>query len=122
MELSITDKRINEELMKLLALLGEDELIQRYKELEEKVQSSEKLTALVEQIKAAQKDAVQFAHYDKPEAEKTAIKQADALTKEFDEHPLVVAYREQLMEANDLLQHVTDMIQYRINEELEKEV
>ncbi|OTN88577.1 hypothetical protein A5819_001058 [Enterococcus sp. 7E2_DIV0204] len=121
MEPSITDKKINEELTKLLALLGEDELIQRYKELEAKVQKNEKLTDLVEQIKAAQKDAVQFAHYDKPEAEKAAIQRADALTKEFDEHPLVVAYREQLMEANDLLQHVTDMIQYRINEELEKE-
>ncbi|MGX7202796.1 hypothetical protein BCR22_09880 [Enterococcus plantarum] len=121
MEPSITDKEINEELTKLLDLLGEDELIQRYKELEEKVQNNEKLTGLVEQIKAAQKDAVQFAHYDKPEAEKDAIKRADELTKEFDEHPLVVAYREQLMEANDLLQHVTDMIQYRINEELEKE-
>ncbi|WP_086445247.1 RicAFT regulatory complex protein RicA family protein [Candidatus Enterococcus lemimoniae] len=121
MEPSITDKKINEELTKLLALLGEDELIQSYKELEAKVQKNEKLTDLVEQIKAAQKDAVQFAHYDKPEAEKAAIQRADALTKEFDEHPLVVAYREQLMEANDLLQHVTDMIQYRINEELEKE-
>ncbi|MCA5011957.1 MULTISPECIES: RicAFT regulatory complex protein RicA family protein [unclassified Enterococcus] len=121
MEPSITDKKINEELMKLLALIGEDELIQRYKKIEEKVQNNEKLTELVEQIKAAQKDAVQFAHYDKPEAEKAAIQRADELTKEFDEHPLVVAYREQLMEANDLLQHVTDMIQYRINEELEKE-
>jgi cell fate (sporulation/competence/biofilm development) regulator YmcA (YheA/YmcA/DUF963 family) len=121
MEPSITDKKINEELMKLLALIGEDELIQRYKKIEEKVQNNKKLTELVEQIKAAQKDAVQFAHYDKPEAEKAAIKRADELTKEFDEHPLVVAYREQLMEANDLLQHVTDMIQYRINEELEKE-
>ncbi|MBO0473333.1 YlbF family regulator [Enterococcus ureasiticus] len=121
MEPSITDKKVNEELTKLLTLLGEDELIQRYKELEEKVQNNEKLTDLVEQIKAAQKDAVQFAHYDKPEAEKAVIKHADELTKEFDEHPLVVAYREQLMEANDLLQHVTDMIQYRINEELEKE-
>lgn len=121
MEPSIEDKKINEELMKLLTLIGEDELIQRYKKLEEKVQNNEKLTDLVEQIKAAQKDAVQFAHYDKPEAEKAAIKRADELTKEFDEHPLVVAYREQLMEANDLLQHVTDMIQYRINEELEKE-
>ncbi|MFD1900897.1 RicAFT regulatory complex protein RicA family protein [Enterococcus termitis] len=121
MEPSITDKKINEELMKLLALIGEDDLIQRYKKIEEKVQNNEKLTELVEQIKAAQKDAVQFAHYDKPEAEKAAIQRADELTKEFDEHPLVVAYREQLMEANDLLQHVTDMIQYRINEELEKE-
>ncbi|MDA9470567.1 RicAFT regulatory complex protein RicA family protein [Enterococcus sp. 5H] len=121
MEPSITDKKINEELMKLLALIGEDEMIRRYKELENKVQNNQKLTDLVEQIKAAQKDAVQFAHYDKPEAEKTAIKRADELTKEFDEHPLVVAYREQLMEVNDLLQHVTDMIQYRVNEELEKE-
>ncbi|MEI5993801.1 RicAFT regulatory complex protein RicA family protein [Candidatus Enterococcus mansonii] len=121
MEPSITDKRINEELTKLLALIGEDDLIKRYKELEKKVQNNEKLTELVEQIKAAQKDAVQFAHYDKPEAEKAAIQRADELTKEFDEHPLVVAYREQLIEANDLLQHVTDMIQYRINEELEKE-
>lgn len=121
MEPSITDKKINEELMKLLALIGEDELIQRYKELENKVQNNQKLTDLVELIKAAQKDAVQFAHYGKPEAEKIAIKRADELTKEFDEHPLVVAYREQLMEVNDLLQHVTDMIQYRVNEELEKE-
>ena len=121
MEPSITDKKISEELMKLLALIGEDERIERYKKIEEKVQKNEKLTELVEQIKAAQKDAVQFAHYDKPEAEKEAIQRADELTKEFDEHALVVAYREQLIEANDLLQHVTDLIQYRINEALEKE-
>lgn len=121
MEPSITDKRIKEELTKLLVLIGEDDLIRRYKELEEKVQNNEKLTGLIEQIKAAQKDAVQFAHYDKPEAEKAAIKRADELTQEFNDHPLVVAYRDQLLEANDLLQHVTDMIQYGINEELEKE-
>ncbi|MFK4568511.1 RicAFT regulatory complex protein RicA family protein [Enterococcus sp. UD-01] len=121
MEPSITDKRINEELDKLLALIGEDQRIKRYKELEARVQKNTKLNELVEQIKAAQKDAVQFAHYDKPEAEKTAIARADALTQEFDEHPLVVAYRAQLVEANDLLQHITEMIQYRMNDELEKE-
>jgi cell fate (sporulation/competence/biofilm development) regulator YmcA (YheA/YmcA/DUF963 family) len=121
MEPSITDKRINEELDKLLALIGEDQRIKRYKELEARVQKNTKLNELVEQIKAAQKDAVQFAHYDKPEAEKSAITRADALTQEFDEHPLVVAYRAQLVEANDLLQHITEMIQYRMNDELEKE-
>jgi cell fate (sporulation/competence/biofilm development) regulator YmcA (YheA/YmcA/DUF963 family) len=121
MEPSITDKRINEELDKLLALIGEDQRIKRYKELEARVQKNTKLNELVEQIKAAQKDAVQFAHYDKPEAEKAAIARADALTQEFDEHPLVVAYRAQLVEANDLLQHITEMIQYRMNDELEKE-
>ena len=97
------DAQSNKELEKLLHLIGQDEVIQRY------------------QIKAAQKDAVQFAHYGKPTAEKEAIQRADAKTKEFDEHPLVVAYREQLIEANDLVQHVTALIQYRVNEELEKE-
>lgn len=121
MEPSILDKEINEELQKLLALIGEDELVQRYQQLEKKVQKSQKLTDLVEQIKVAQKDAVQFAHYDKPEAEKAAIQRANALTEEFDDHPLVIAYREQLKEVNDLLQHVTNIIQYRVNEELEKE-
>jgi DNA mismatch repair protein MutS len=39
------------------------------------------------------------------------LKQIIGLTKEFDQHPLVIAYREQLYEANDLLQHLTTMIQ-----------
>ncbi|MHC5228858.1 YlbF/YmcA family competence regulator [Enterococcus sp. LJL99] len=121
MEPSIVDEEINKELSRLLSLIGEDEVIIRYKELEKKIKENEKLTKLVEEIKAAQKDAVQFAHYGKPEAEKEAISRADALTQQFDDHPLVIAYREQLIEANDLLQYITDRIQYRINEELEKE-
>lgn len=115
------DAQSNKELEKLLHLIGQDEVIQRYKAIEEKVKKNKKLTELVEEIKAAQKDAVQFAHYGKPTAEKEAIQRADAKTKEFDEHPLVVAYREQLIEANYLVQHVTALIQYRVNEELEKE-
>lgn len=121
MEPSINEEEINQELEKLIALIEENEIIKQYKKLEVKVQKNEKLTDLVERIKRAQKDAVQFAHYDKPEAEKEALKLADQLTKEFDEHPLVMAYREQLIEANDLLQHITDQIQYKVNEELEKE-
>ena len=121
MEPAIVDEEINKELARLLTLIGEDEVIKRYKELEMKIKNNQKLTELVEQIKEAQKDAVQFAHYGKPEAEKEAIVRADALTKQFDDHPLVIAYREQLIEANDLLQYLTDKIQFRINEELEKE-
>lgn len=121
MKPSIVDEEVNKELSRLLSLIGEDEVIIRYKELEKKIKENEKLTNLVEEIKAAQKDAVQFAHYGKPEAEKEAISRADELTKQFDNHPLVIAYREQLIEANDLLQFITDRIQYRINEELERE-
>ena len=120
MESSIFNTAIDKELRHLLTLIGEDEIIIRYKELEKRIKENKKLTTLVEEIKKAQKDVVQYAHYEKPEAEKEAIARTNALTKEFDEHPLVIAYREQLIEANDLLQYITDKIQYRINDELEK--
>ncbi|MFW3301495.1 YlbF family regulator, partial [Mammaliicoccus sciuri] len=87
----------------------------RYKELEEKIQQNQYLAELREKIKQAQKDAVHFAYYDKPAAEQEAIKQADQFMQEFDQHPLVVAYRKQLLEADDLLHHLTTMIQEEIN-------
>lgn len=121
MAMSINEEKVNQELAKLLGLIEANETIQRYKKLEVKIEKNQKLTDLVEEIKRAQKDAVQYAHYDKPEAEKAALQLADQLTKEFDEHPLVIAYREQLVEANDLLQHITDQIQQKVNQELEKE-
>ena len=96
-------------------------MIVRYQELQKRVAENDTLQELEEGIKAAQKDAVQFAHYGKPEAEREALKEADRLTKAFDEHPLVVAYREQLYEANDLLQHMTTMIQKEVNAALEEE-
>lgn len=105
----------------LTALLGENEVIVHYQELQKRVSENDTLQELEEGIKAAQKDAVQFAHYGKPEAEREALKEADRLTKAFDEHPLVVAYREQLYEANDLLQHLTTMIQKEVNAALEEE-
>lgn len=105
----------------LTALLGENEVIVHYQELQKRVAENDTLQELEEGIKAAQKAAVQFAHYGKPEAEREALKEADRLTKAFDEHPLVVAYREQLYEANDLLQHLTTMIQKEVNAALEEE-
>lgn len=121
MDLGQLEVPIQQELTKLLELLEKNEVIQRYQKLEKQTQQNKKLTALVEQIKEAQKEAVQYAHYDKPEAEKLAIQQADKLKIEFDTHPLVIAYREQLIEANDLLHHIANTIQFRVNEELEKE-
>jgi cell fate (sporulation/competence/biofilm development) regulator YmcA (YheA/YmcA/DUF963 family) len=105
----------------LTALLGENEVIVHYQELQKRVAENDTLQELEEGIKAAQKDAVQFAHYGKPEAEREALKEADRLTKAFDEHPLVVAYREQLYEANDLLQHLTTMIQKEVHAALDEE-
>lgn len=114
------EQQVQAELQRLNQLLDENEIIIRFREVEARVQQNKKLDDLVEQIKQAQKDAVQYAHYDKPEAEKQALELADTLTKEFDEHPLVIAYREQLLEANDLIQHLTKRIHKAVNHSLEK--
>lgn len=103
----------------LTALLKENEVISDYQRVQKRVAESDTLKQLEDEIKEAQKAAVQYAHYGKPEAEKAALKEADRLTKEFDQHPLVTAYRDQLVEANDLLQHLTHMIQKEVNDTLE---
>ena len=106
----------------LLEKIGKNEVIEEYKQIAQKVDQHEGLKNLVEEIKQHQKDAVQFAHYEKLEAEKEAIRLADAKQKAFDEHPLVIAYREKLIEANDLLQHVTFLIEQNINHYLEEKL
>lgn len=116
------EETIQSALDNLLEKISDNEIIVSYKQIAEKVDQHEGLKQMVEEIKALQKDAVQFAHYDKPEAEREAIRLADAKQKEFDEHPLVIAYREKLVEANDLLQHVTHSLEKKVNEGLEVEL
>ncbi len=113
------EPEMQEALQRLLRLLNENEVIRSYQQIEEKVKDHPGLHELTEEIKQFQQDAVKFAHYGKPEAERIALRKADELTKQFDEHPLVVSYRERLIEANDLLQHVTNTIEEKVNQELE---
>lgn len=103
----------------LLEKIDQTEVIASYKKIALKVDQHEGLKQLVEDIKRHQKDAVQFNHYEKLEAEKEALRLADEKQKEFDEHPLVIAYREKLVEANDLLQYVTHLLEKNINDGLE---
>ncbi|WP_314208817.1 YlbF family regulator [Vagococcus salmoninarum] len=110
---------VRQTLDRLLKLLDDSDVIQAYKQIEERVTDHPKLYAMTEEIKAIQKEAVKCAHYGKPEAEKQAIKRADQLTQAFDEEPLVIRYREKLIEANDLLQHITSLLERTVNVKLE---
>lgn len=113
------EEDVKKSLEVLLEKIGTNEVIKEYQKIAQKVDQHAGLKALVEEIKQHQKDAVQFAHYDKPEAEREALRLADQKQKEFDEHPLVIAYREKLIEANDLLQHVTYLLEQQVNQDLE---
>lgn len=115
------EPNIQREADKLAQLLSEHETIIRYHELERKVQTSSYLEKLTEDIKSAQKEAANYAYYGKRMAEKEADGRIEQLTKQFDQHPIVVAYRKQLLEANDLLHHLTKMLQDEINNWIEEE-
>lgn len=106
-------------LARVLETLEANTVIKEFRAISKKVDSHEGLHRLTEQIKVEQKNAVQCAHYGKPAAEKLAKLEADRLTAEFDQHPLVIRYREKLVEANDLLQHVTKKIERDFNNQLE---
>ncbi|GCF95774.1 hypothetical protein NRIC_36650 [Enterococcus florum] len=115
------EPEVQRALDQLTTLLQDNEVVQRYQNVKARIDQNTAVHTLEEAIKQAQKEAVHFAHYGKPEAEKQALKRADELTKQLEEHPLVIAYRESLSEANDLLQHLTGLIQKEINDAIEDE-
>lgn len=112
---------IQRELDKLLSLLDQHETVIQFKKIQEQAIGNDRLTALEEKIKQAQKEVVQFEHYDKPEAKNAALLQVEELTEEYDQHPLVVSYRQKLLEVNELLQYVTKAIQLQVNDTIEEE-
>lgn len=112
-------KEVQTSLNQFLELLNQHPVIKDYQAIEAQIGSHEGLTKMVEDIKQLQKDAVQFAHYDKPIAEQEAVKAANDLQKEFDEHPLVVTFRERLIEANELVQYMTGKLEKSVNEDLD---
>ncbi len=79
------------------------------------------LLELEEALKQAQKEIVQFEHYEKPEAKKAAEQRYASLTNEYEQHPLVVAYRQALLQADELLQYVTTEIQKKMNKAIEED-
>lgn len=116
----IEDQKIQLSLEQLNQLLADYPAIKEFQEIQKQAKQNPRLLALEEEIKQAQKEAVQFAHYGKPEAEKEAIRKIDALTQEYNQHPVVQLYRESLAQANELLQYVTQTIQRNVNQAIEE--
>ncbi|MDT2801607.1 YlbF family regulator [Vagococcus lutrae] len=118
-ERHIQDDDIQGALTTLLHQLQAYDAIQNYQLIEAQAKDHPALQELIERIKAEQKNVVQFEHYDKPVAAQKALKEADRLQAELENHPLVVSYRHRLIEANELVQYITQRIETTVNEELE---
>ncbi|MGX6993658.1 hypothetical protein CBF34_09400 [Vagococcus penaei] len=114
------EDNVKKALARLIESLNNHDTIKAYQAVEQRIDQHEGLKKLVDEIKQHQKEAVAFAHYDKPVAEQEALRQANAKQKEFDNHPLVIDYRDKLVEANDLLQHLTHLLETEVNSGIEE--
>ncbi|MCP8616443.1 RicAFT regulatory complex protein RicA family protein [Salirhabdus salicampi] len=113
-----TRKQVVEEAEKLAKMLANIEEIDRFKQLEEKLNENEKVQGLIKRIKALQKQAVNFQHYGKHEALKKVEAELNRLQDELDNIPVVAEFKDSQVIINDILQMITNTIAREVTNEV----
>ncbi|WP_163971293.1 RicAFT regulatory complex protein RicA family protein [Oceanobacillus halotolerans] len=105
-----TRKQILDEAKNLATMLASTEEIDRFKQVEAKINENQKVQQLISRIKALQKQAVNFQAYGKSEALKKVEAEIDRLQEEIDAIPVVQEFKETQVVVNDILQLVSGTI------------
>ncbi|WP_087972836.1 RicAFT regulatory complex protein RicA family protein [Oceanobacillus rekensis] len=103
-------KEVMDEAKKLANMLASTEEIDRFKQVEAKINESKKVQKLIQKIKTLQKQAVNFQAYEKREALKRIEEEIDRVQAEIDDIPVVQEFKETQIVVNDVLQLVTKTI------------
>ncbi|UOQ42984.1 YlbF family regulator [Halobacillus salinarum] len=113
-----TRKQVVEEAHKLAKMMADIEEIDRFKQLEAKLNENKKVQDYIQRIKALQKQAVNFQAYGKTEALEKVEKEIDRLQEELDQIPVVAEFKESQMVINDILQMVSSTISREVSNEV----
>ncbi|ENH96672.1 hypothetical protein J416_09239 [Gracilibacillus halophilus YIM-C55.5] len=113
-----TRAEVIEEAQSLAKKMADIEEIERFKQLETKLNENEKIQTLIKKMKALQKQAVNFQAYGKHEALKKVEAEIDRLQEEIDAIPIVQEFKDSQVEINDTLQLVTNTIAREITNEV----
>ncbi|WP_138414701.1 RicAFT regulatory complex protein RicA family protein [Aquibacillus sediminis] len=113
-----TRKQVIDEAHKLANMVANIEEIDRFKQLEAKLNKNQKIQSLITKIKTLQKQAVNFQAYGKKEAQKKVDAEIDRLQQEIDEIPIVQEFKDSQVEINDLLQLVSNTIAREVTNEV----
>lgn len=103
-------KEVLDEAKKLATMLANTEEIDRFKQVEAKLNENQKVQKLIQKIKTLQKQAVNFQAYEKREALKRIESEIDRLQEEIDSIPVVQEFKETQIVVNDVLQLVSKTI------------
>lgn len=115
-----TRKEVLDEAKKLAKMLANTEEINRFKELEVKINQNHKVQSLIKKIKALQKQAVNLQAYDKKEALARVEEELERMEKELDEIPIVSEFKEIQVTVNDVLQLVSGTISREVTNHIIK--
>ena len=105
-----TRQEVLEEAKQLAAMLANTEEIERFKQVEAKINENEKVQRLISRIKTLQKQAVNLQAYEKTEALKKVETEIDNVQEELDSIPIVQEFKEIQVVVNDVLQLVSGTI------------
>jgi cell fate (sporulation/competence/biofilm development) regulator YmcA (YheA/YmcA/DUF963 family) len=104
----------------LAVAISDTEEVDFFKRAEEAINKNEKVQYLIKQIKAYQKQAVNFQHYGKHEALKQVEEKIENFMAELDEIPIVEEFKSSQTDVNDLLQLVSSTISNTVTDEIIK--
>lgn len=113
-----TRKQVLDEARNLAKMLASTEEIDRFKQVEAKINENTKVQQLIKKIKALQKQAVNFQAYEKKEALQRVEVEIDRLQTEIDAIPVVQEFKETQIVVNDVLQLVTGTIAREVTNEV----
>ncbi len=105
-----TRKQVLDEAKSLANMLANTEEIERFKQVEAKINDNQKLQQMIKKVKTLQKQAVNLQAYDKKEALNIVETEIDSLQEEIDAIPIVQEFKEIQIVVNDVLQLVTGTI------------
>src|SRR5690625_315786 len=107
---TFTREQVLDEARVLANMLSNTEEIERFKKVEAKINSNEKIQQMISSIKTLQKQAVNLQAYEKTEALKKVEAEIDRLQAEIDAIPIVQEFKDIQSVVNDVLQLVTGTI------------
>ena len=105
-----TRQEVLDEAKQLAAMLAKTEEIERFKQIEAKINANDKIQRLVTKIKTLQKQAVNLEAYNKTKALKIVEEVLKKAEEELDSIPLVQEFKEIQDIVNDVLQLVSGTI------------
>jgi cell fate (sporulation/competence/biofilm development) regulator YmcA (YheA/YmcA/DUF963 family) len=102
----------------LARMVAETDEVDFFKRAEAQIHENKKVSTIISDIKALQKQAVNLQHYGKPEALKKVEEKMAALEQELDDIPVVQEFKQSQLEVNELLQIIASAISNTVTDEI----